>query len=54
MKTIALGILLFVFWTAFYTLSRVIHEEKYILIGFIVCLVISMVTSVAFLGEPKK
>jgi hypothetical protein len=53
-KTIAVSILLSVFWSAFYTLTNFIKDERYVLIAFTVCLVISMVTAVAFLVEQKK
>ena len=53
MRLIVLGTMQFVFWSAYYTLSSSIKDERLVLISFVITLVISMVTAAVFLAKPR-
>lgn len=54
MRTIFCGILMFVYWSACYTLTNTLKEERLILVAFVVTLVISMVTATVMLVKAKQ
>ena len=53
MKTIFCGVLMFVYWSACYTLTQTLKDERFILGAFVVTLVVSMVTATVMLVKPK-
>ena len=44
----------FLFWNALYVLSTFIHDEKYLLVAFVVTLIVSMTTAAMFLAKPYE
>lgn len=54
MRTIFCSALLFVYWSACYTLSSILKDESFILAAFVVTLVISMVTATVLLVKAKE
>ena len=52
-RIIFLGVLLFVFWTAFYTLLQKLTDERLVVVAFAVALVVSMVSMAVVLARPK-
>ena len=48
-----MGGMQFIFWSAYYTLSGSLKDERLVLIGFVLTLVISMVTAAVFLAKPR-
>jgi hypothetical protein len=53
MRLIVLGAMQFIFWSAFYTLTPMLKDERLTLAAFVVTLVISMVTASVFLAKPR-
>lgn len=53
MRLIVLAGMQFIFWSAYYTLSGTMKDERLVLVGFVVTLVISMVTASVFLAKPR-
>jgi hypothetical protein len=43
----------FIFWSGYYTLNGMLKDERLMLAGFVVTLVVSMVTAAVFLAKPK-
>jgi len=53
MRLATLGVLLFVFWSGFYTLLRILKDERMIAGAFVITLVISMVTAAVMMAKQK-
>ena len=53
MRIIVLAAMQFIFWSAYYALGASLKDERLLLAGFVVTLVISMVTAAVFLARPR-
>ena len=54
MRLIILCALQFVFWSALYTITSKMNEDRFVLAAFAFTLVISMVTASVFLAKPRE